>query len=152
MCPSNVPRMSLLCLSYVPPMSPDPNPAFRQDRRGRFSRPIAPHRRCNLPTSSPSSLLLASLEFSDTKVFQSGLRALPGTASYCCEMVVVKSRTLPISQTPNRAQTPRDSHFSKSLISLSYVEHLATTELVCRFNQPVFNDVKEAKPHRLPRP
>jgi len=42
-----------------------------------------------------SSLLLSSLELSDTKVLSLKLRALLGTASHFCEVVVLKSRTVP---------------------------------------------------------
>jgi len=41
-----------------------------------------------------SSLLLSSLELSDTKVYEPHIRALLGTASHFCEVVVLKSKTL----------------------------------------------------------
>ena len=44
---------------------------------------------------SSSSLLLSSIELSDTKVYEPLLRALLGTASQFCEVVVPKSRTVP---------------------------------------------------------
>ena len=37
-----------------------------------------------------SSLLLASLELSDTQVYEPSIRALLGTVSHFCEVVVVK--------------------------------------------------------------
>jgi hypothetical protein len=45
-----------------------------------------------------TSLLLSSLEFSDTKVYAPWIRALPRNASPFCELVVLKSRTLPCGQ------------------------------------------------------
>ena len=45
-------------------------------------------RQCNV-LSSPS-LLLSSLELSDTKVYEPQIRALLGTASHFCEIVVLK--------------------------------------------------------------
>jgi len=39
---------------------------------------------------STSSLLLSSLELSDTKVYEPQIRALLGTASLFCEVVVLK--------------------------------------------------------------
>ena len=50
--------------------------------------------RFRLPIFS-SSLLLSSLELSDTKVYEPQTRALLGTGSYFCEVVVLKLR-LPI--------------------------------------------------------
>jgi len=41
----------------------------------------------------PSSLLLSSLELSDTNVYAPYIRALLGTASHFCEVVVLKLRT-----------------------------------------------------------
>ena len=41
-----------------------------------------------------SSLLLLSLELSDTKVYESQIRALLGSASHFCEAVVLKLRTV----------------------------------------------------------
>ena len=40
--------------------------------------------------SSSSSLLLSSLELSDTKVYEHQIRALLGTALHFCEAVVLK--------------------------------------------------------------
>ena len=45
---------------------------------------------------SSSSLLLSSLELSDAKVYESEIRALFGTASHFCEVVVLELRTVPI--------------------------------------------------------
>jgi len=42
--------------------------------------------------SSSSSLLLSSLELSDTKVYEPYIRALLGTATHFCEVVVLKLR------------------------------------------------------------
>ena len=44
-------------------------------------------------SSSSSSLLLSSLELSDTQVYEPSIRALLGTASHLCEVVVPKLRT-----------------------------------------------------------
>ena len=46
--------------------------------------------------SSSSALLLSSLELSDTQVYEPEMRALLGTASHFCEVVVLKLRTVPI--------------------------------------------------------
>jgi len=46
------------------------------------------------PTSS--SVLLSSLEWSDTKVYEPEIRALLGTASHFCEVVVLKLITVPL--------------------------------------------------------
>ena len=43
-----------------------------------------------------SSLLLSSLELSDTKVYEPSIRARLGTAAHFCEVVVLKLRTVPI--------------------------------------------------------
>jgi len=43
-----------------------------------------------------SSFLLSSLELSDTKVYAPHIRAVLGTASHFCELVVLKLRTVPI--------------------------------------------------------
>jgi len=40
-----------------------------------------------------SSVLLSSLELSDTQVYEPLIRALLGTASHFCEVVVLKLRT-----------------------------------------------------------
>jgi len=45
---------------------------------------------------SSSSLLLSSLELSDTKVYEPQIRALLGTALHFCEVIVLKLRTAPI--------------------------------------------------------
>ena len=45
--------------------------------------------------SSLSSLLLSSLELSDTTLYESYMRALLGTASHFCEVFALKSRTVP---------------------------------------------------------
>ena len=46
-------------------------------------------------SSSSSSLLLSSLHLSATKVYQPQIRALLGTASQFCEVVVLESRIKP---------------------------------------------------------
>ena len=46
-------------------------------------------------TPSSSSLLLSSLELSDTTIYEPYMRALLGTASHFCEVVVLKLRTAP---------------------------------------------------------
>jgi len=43
-------------------------------------------------SSSSSSLLLSSLELSDTKVYAPQIRARLGTAAHFCEVVVLKLR------------------------------------------------------------
>ena len=48
------------------------------------------HRHLFLGSSSSSSLLLSSLELSDTQVYGPQIRVLLGTASYFCEVVVLK--------------------------------------------------------------
>jgi len=48
--------------------------------------------------SSSSSVLLSSLELSDTKVYEPYIRALLGTASHFCEVVVLKLRTVPTKE------------------------------------------------------
>jgi len=53
----------------------------------------APHTRGGRSWSSSSSLLLSSLELSDTKTYEPQIRALLGTASHFCEVVVLKLRT-----------------------------------------------------------
>ena len=52
------------------------------------------------PVFSSSSLLLASLVLSDTKVYEPYIRALLGTASHSCEVVVLKLRTRPENLNP----------------------------------------------------
>ena len=49
-----------------------------------------------LSSSSSSSLLLSSLELSDTRGYEPYIRALLGTASHFCEAIVLKLRTVPI--------------------------------------------------------
>jgi len=53
--------------------------------------PLVLERDCLERNSSSSSLLLSSLELSDTKVYEPYIRALLGTASQFCEVVVLKS-------------------------------------------------------------
>ena len=43
-------------------------------------------------STSCSPLLLSSLEFSDTQVYKPHIRARLGTASHCCDVVVLKLR------------------------------------------------------------
>jgi len=50
--------------------------------------------------ASSSSLLLSSLELSDTKVYEPYIRARPGTAAHFCEGVVLKLKPQP---SPGRA-------------------------------------------------
>ena len=45
--------------------------------------------------ASSSSSLLSSLELSDTTIYEPEIRALLGTASHFCEVVVLKLRTVP---------------------------------------------------------
>ena len=46
-------------------------------------------------SSSSSSLLLSSVELSDTKAYGPEIRALFGTASHFCQIIVLKLRTVP---------------------------------------------------------
>ena len=55
--------------------------------------------------ASSSSLLLSSLELSDKQVYEPWIRALLGTASHFCEVVVLKLRTVPIG-TALRSRIP----------------------------------------------
>ena len=48
-------------------------------------------------TDPSSSLLLSSLELSDTKVYALQIRARLGTAAHLCKVVVLKLRTVPLS-------------------------------------------------------
>ena len=50
---------------------------------------------------SSSSLLLSSLELSDTTVYEPPIRALLGTASHFCQVVVLKLRTVPHQSDPS---------------------------------------------------
>jgi len=61
----------------------------------RVSPPPRHPRGRGTPQTS-SSLLLSSLELSDTTVYEPYIRALLGTASHFCEVVVLKLRTVPI--------------------------------------------------------
>ena len=55
--------------------------------------PTHPH-----PTGpSSSSLLLSILEMNDIKLYQSQIRALLGTASHFCEVVVLRLRAGPLT-------------------------------------------------------
>jgi len=51
---------------------------------------------------SSSSLLLSSLELSDTTICQPYIRALLGTASHFCEAVVLTLRTVPLGTAEGR--------------------------------------------------
>ena len=51
---------------------------------------------------SSSSLVLSSLELSDTKVYEPSIRARLGTASHFCEAVVLRSRSVPTCTTLSR--------------------------------------------------
>jgi len=55
---------------------------------------------------SSSALLLSSLELSDTKVYEPSIRALLGTASHFCEVVVLELRTVPTDRRPPRQVKP----------------------------------------------
>ena len=57
---------------------------------------------CFVRTFLITSLLLSSLELSDTKVYEPQIRALLGTASHFCEVVVLKLRSVPINTDPER--------------------------------------------------
>jgi len=46
--------------------------------------------------ASSSSVLLSSLELSDTQVYEPEIRALLGTASHFCEVIFLKLKTVPI--------------------------------------------------------
>jgi len=52
-------------------------------------------------TSSSSSVLLSSLQLSDTQVYEPQIQALLGTASHFCEVFVLKLRTVPIGTAPS---------------------------------------------------
>ena len=56
------------------------------------------------PSSSSS---LSSLELSDTKVYETEIRALLATASHFCEVFVLKSRTVPNHKCWNRTARTR---------------------------------------------
>jgi len=86
----------------------------------RAARMAAAQRRvCAVHTSS-SSLLLSSLELSDKKVGEPRIRALIGTASHFCEVVVLKLRrvcavpSLPFQDLPSyeRREKPHCSCYS----------------------------------------
>ena len=62
-------------------------------RSTRWTTNLSLHRKS--AWSSSSSLLLASLGWSDTKVYEPQLRALLGTTSHFCEMFVLEPRTVP---------------------------------------------------------
>jgi len=51
-------------------------------------------------SGSSSSLLLSRLELSDTKVYEPQIRALLGTASHFCELVVLKFKTVDAGSPP----------------------------------------------------
>ena len=94
------------CLSINPNHIRTPqarSPRRWRQRRGT-GRALTSTARCAPPPSSlltsqsPSSALsLSSLELSDTKVHHPYTRALLGTASRFCEVVVLKLRTVPLS-------------------------------------------------------
>ena len=56
---------------------------------------------CDLFPTSSSSVLLSSLELSDTQVYEPYIRALLGTDSHFCEVVVLTLRTVPIGTDPS---------------------------------------------------
>ena len=58
-------------------------------------RSTAGSRRGFSVSSLLSSLVLSSLELSDTQVYEPYIRALLGTASYFCEIINLISRTVP---------------------------------------------------------
>jgi len=81
--------------------------------RGRIVR--------HTPTFS-SALLLSSLELSDAKVYEPQIRALLGTASHFCEVVVLKLRTVPTPMpSPPRPmpQPPRQTGHRPLLLAIS---------------------------------
>jgi len=57
--------------------------------------------------SSSASLILSSLELSDTKVYEPYVRALLRTASHSCEVVVLESRTASVGHTRERVGCTR---------------------------------------------
>jgi len=66
---------------------------FRAVEHGGTSRQVRAHgEHAGL---SSSSLLLSSLELSDTKVYEPSIRALLGTASHFCEVVAGQSTLNP---------------------------------------------------------
>ena len=86
--------------SPTPPAPPYPLP----DTPTNFQASTFSTWRSRIPSSvsvyssSSSSLLLSSLELSDTKVYGPQIRALLGTASHFCEIAVLNVRTLPIGK------------------------------------------------------
>jgi len=53
---------------------------------------------------SSSSLLLSSLQLSDTTIYEPSVRALLGTASHFCPVVVLKLRTVPLGTALSRRE------------------------------------------------
>ena len=77
-----------------------------------------------------SSVLLSSLELSDTKVYEPQTRALLGTASHFCEVVVLKLRTAwcaDVQQPPGGLEQGVDAAGSKRVSSSSLL--LSSLEL-----------------------
>ena len=79
--------------------------------------------------SSSSSLLLLSLELSDTTIYEPQIRALLGTASHFCEAVVVSPQAIPrkIWQVCWETPTPRVVQVPLPPLSLSLL--LSSLEL-----------------------
>ena len=73
-------------------------------------------------SSSPSSLLLLSLELSDTKVYEPYVRALLETASYFCEVVVLKLSGVPATRVARRgcADRPKEKQVQVGAWGLGY--------------------------------
>ena len=83
---------------------PPPNKGLRRCSRWGPSQPLQ---------HSCSSSSLSSLELSDTKVHEPYIRALLGTASRFCEVVVLKLRTVPNHPTLSSQPTKPTTLFSK---------------------------------------
>jgi len=68
-----------------------------------------------IQVNSSSYLLLSSLELSDTTIYEPQIRALLGTASHFCQVVVLKLRTVPLGPGQHWAAWSRRSFISSPL-------------------------------------
>jgi len=77
---------------------------------------LASSRALRVRREKSSSLLLSSLELSDTKVYAPQMRARLGTAAHFCEVVILKLRTAPIGS-PRRGSSAGGVHAAHSALS-----------------------------------
>jgi len=99
---------------------------------------------------SSSSLLLSSLELSDTKVYWPQTLALLGTSSHFCEVVILKLRTVPIGTALNLRTLPVKAGSGELDKGEMCVPPSHRVLLVCQLFSPTTQRCLASPPIQLP--